>query len=279
MSENFKDFFKVFKNFMTMLSVRGYNIELDNFFYKRNGVETNYLNNIDTLTYDKFKECIRTKPKKNTITKEVHNILPNYDDDLHRHMFSNVVFDEEKNKVAIFFFAYTPQNKLSTSKDELTIFAGYHKRVRLYLESVDNKLSNNFIPDSNTIYDLIFISTKNLHAPKPSDINTYELWLDEDLSYNPTLSEYNSEFRLLTKEESDYIFKNSTISNTEISKIHKNHIVPKYYGAKEKQIFEIISYTLIPNSMFKREINYRIVDVANIESKANKSKKNEIEVS
>lgn len=253
--------FNIFKNVIRMLEFRGYDIGLDNFNY---GDEQNYLDDLDNLTYDKFIECIQKTPKNKTPTAKIYDILEQSDALDFRHRCSNIVFNEDDNKIAIFFFAVTDPGKSRTSKEELAL-----------AERIKIKMENQYRKNDKTIFDYIYISQENINLVKPSEIKEYEMWKDSYFRYVPSKNIYAGKYELLSVEKTKELLKNTTVNINELPKIHLNDIMNKYHGGKLGQVYKVTNINLIPNSMCQTIVNYRVVIGNNVEKNEKKIKKND----
>jgi DNA-directed RNA polymerase subunit H (RpoH/RPB5) len=237
--------YDVYKNTIEMISNRNYLVEendsqisFEDFRNKIlvNGFESNLLNDINLF--------IKNEKINDKIILKCTNIYE------HSFFYSIDKIGNKIKKRCFVIYIWTEKNIDKTLKELLF-------RV-IYQFSIDECVIISELPLNSAVSREIL--DKNLNC-------FVQFFLNNDLIYNPIDSIYGSSYTLLSIEESnDFLKRNSLLSN-QLPCFCYDSPVPKYFGSKIGQIFEIRRKNFIPDLMVDEEIFYRIVSKKSSDTK------------
>jgi len=244
--------FRLFKNTIKMIKIRGYDTS------KVNSVVNGDFNNFISKYSD-----VESNSKKNSVQKLL--LGPTINKKNMRNHISLIFKKEDGTKILVFFAVSEGKNSLPS--EEVSVFS-------------------KILTDSETL-NAIIISTVKLTAQSSNKLleltgnknYSIQFFLDEDMLYNPTefilgsrISNddgINYGIEILNDDEEEDFLDENKILKSQMPKIASGGPVAKYYGLKPGQIIKCIRMSVIPNTLINEEIFYRLV----INKNLNKLKK------
>lgn len=162
--------------------------------------------------------------------------------------------DPKKVLYVHYIYKVTKENKKQKGKMKDTITKPYIEPYVNYLNTYD-------------IYETILIVPVNL-GKKAADYLTqflisskikHQIFLEEELSYNPTKHIDVPKHILMNKQEADTLLQNLKINLSMMPIIKLNDPIIKYYGWSKGNIVKIYRHDTVISTLSEKSINYRII--------------------
>ena len=243
--KNESDLFLVFKNVLTMIKTRGYNIDVptdlsyDEYSILYNiGFDNYYINSLNTYIKNTFGTL--------SFLLKLTNI---YEHSILKVLNSN---NELINKLCIVFY-------LNVHSD---ISTDIFKRLSDTLDSFGCDTLDVII-----ISNLAFTSNTLKHISSSHLTHNIQLFLYSELCFNYSDSFYGPKYTIMSLEESDAFLAKNNILRSQLPVFCSDAPIVKYYDVKFNQIIKCVRKIVIPGSLLNEEIFYRIVSKKKIDIK------------